>query len=96
MAKFTTRIELHGASERDYNTLHEAMKERGFSRTIRNSKNVKYHLPTAEYDLIGDYQPDDVVDMARTAAAETGKKAWVLVTEAKSRIWSGLPKVDED
>ena len=32
MPSFTTRVELHGATERDYETLHAAMQAEGFSR----------------------------------------------------------------
>lgn len=92
MAKFTTRVELHGAAESDYEVLHEAMENRGFSRTILNDDGVEYHLPTAEYNLIGEYKNDAVRNLAKIAAEETGKSAAVLVTEG-SRRWSGLKKV---
>jgi hypothetical protein len=91
MAKFTTRGERVGLR-------HIARSDgeaRSYTHHQRKGK-LKYQLPTAEYDLRGDYDREKVLALAKKAAAETGKTAWVLVTEAKHRIWSGLPKVDEE
>lgn len=95
MARFTTRVELHKATETDYETLHEEMANEGFSRTITSGENIEYYLPTAEYNLIGEYTPDSVREFAERAAKKTGKMHSILVTPATSdeRRWSGLVKV---
>jgi hypothetical protein len=90
MPGFTTRVELHAASYSDYETLHASMARRGFSRQIRSDNAITYQLPTAEYDKNGSYTPEQVLDSARAAAAETGKNFAVLVTQAQSRTWVGL------
>lgn len=89
MPKFTTRVELHGADDRDYETLYEHMKAKGFTKTITGGDGRVYDLPPAEYNLIKDLTRDQVRDLAVAAAKATGRPAGVLVTEG-SRSWSGL------
>ncbi len=91
MSLFTTRVELHGASYSDYETLHEAMIEKGFSRYITSNDGIKYHLPTAEYDY-QDSNRADVLSLAKAAAQATGKSFEVLVTEGIGRTWHNLSK----
>lgn len=93
MALFIVRVELHGADEDDYETLHEAMEGEGFARQISSDDGVLYHLPTAEYYREGNLSKQDVLDEAKSAVAKTEKKAGILVTEARSFKWSGLKKV---
>jgi hypothetical protein len=93
MARFTVRVELHAASYSDYETLHVAMKRRGFSGNITSDDSKTYQLPTAEYDKKGDFTPQQVLDSAKAAAAETGKAFAVMVTQAESRTWVGLQEV---
>lgn len=90
---FTTRVELHSANYDDYETLHSAMEDEGFSRFIRSGEGAVYHLPTAEYDRTGQITIDQVLKSAVKAATRTGRKHMVLVTEAVRRSWIGLPKV---
>jgi len=45
MARVTARVELHGASERDYQNLHTAMQHEGYARWVRADDNSTYHLP---------------------------------------------------
>ena len=94
MAKFTIRVELHDADDDDYETLHEEMEKRGFSKTITGSDNITYHLPTAEYNRDCDLSRDQVRDSASVAAKVTGKRHAVLVTESNGRSWVGLDKVE--
>ena len=93
MATFTTRVELHKAYEDDYEVLHAAMEQRGFSRQITSDDGVTYHLPTAEYNYSGSKTRSRVLELAKEAASETNKKYAVLVTESKGRSWSGLEHV---
>jgi hypothetical protein len=95
MPSFTTRVELHGATERDYETLHAAMQAEGFSRTIKADSGTQYHLPTAEYDRSGPFTRADVLDSAKRAASKTNKSFAVLVTESNGRTWEGLKQVQK-
>jgi len=95
MASFTTRVELHQAKSEDYEKLHSEMESRGFSRIIKSGKGIAYHLPTAEYDYVGEKTSLQVHDLAKEAAAATGKKASILVSEVVRRTFSNLPKADE-
>lgn len=93
MAQFTVRVELHQAEWADYEKLHAAMEQRGFSRLVTSSDGRTYHLPWAEYNGAGDLSSTQVRDTAQAAANSTGKKNAVLVTESKSRAWVGLEEV---
>lgn len=92
MAGFNTRVELHSAKAEDYDKLHEAMENQGFSRTITSDDGTTYDLPTAEYDYEGDVTCDQVLEKAKAAADKTGKKYGAIVTESKGRRSTGLPK----
>jgi hypothetical protein len=92
MSKFTTRVELHHATKTDYEVLHSAMDDQNFERTITSSDGDEYHLPMAEYNFEGSATAEVVLDKAEIAAARTGKKASIIVSEAVRRRWSGLPK----
>jgi hypothetical protein len=93
MPAFTTRVELHSASYSDYETLHAAMARRGFSRLITSDDGITYQLPTAEYDRSGNLTTQQVLDAAKSAAAETGKSFGVLVSDAPRRMWYNLAQV---
>jgi len=88
MARFTTRVELHSASESDYQTLHKEMEKEGFVRTISDSNGVKYQLPTAEYNKDGNFSLEQVFISAEKASKVTGKSYDILVTESAGRRWS--------
>ena len=90
MARFMTRVELHGATAADYDRLHEEMKNVGFSRFIQADDGTWYHLPTAEYHIQRNCTIEDVHDIARLAANRTGKDSSVLVSEYNGLMWSGL------
>ena len=66
------------------------MEDEGFSRVIKSSDGTRYHLPTAEYDRRGELTRSEVLDSAGKAAAQTNKKASILVTELAGRTWRGL------
>jgi hypothetical protein len=90
MSQFTVRIELHEAQWADYDALHAAMAQHEFSRLITGDDGRTYQLPWAEYDGTGNLSSMQILGIAQNAAATTGKKNSVLVTEAKNRAWSGL------
>ena len=90
MASFTVRVELHKAVGADYDVLHAAMEQTGFSRLITGDNGQTYHLPWAEYYGTGNLTCTQVRDIARTAANTTGKSNAVLATEAVGWAWIGL------
>jgi hypothetical protein len=90
MASFTVRVELHYATEADYQTLHAAMERVGFSRFITSDDGITYHLPLAEYNREAGLSRSQVLESAKSAAAATGKTYAVLVTETSGRTWVGL------
>ena len=91
MAQFTVRVELHDAQWTDYNALHAAMERSGFSRQIKSDDGRTYDLPWAEYDAAANLTSIQVLNIAQSAAKTTGKINSILVTESRSRAWSGLP-----
>ncbi len=93
MAQFTVRIELHHAEWTDYETLHTAMEQKGFSRLITADTGRTYRMPWAEYNGTATLTSMQVLEIAREAAGSTGKQHSVLVTEVTSRAWSGLEQV---
>jgi hypothetical protein len=90
MANFTVRVELHSAVWKDYEQLHNAMEQKGFSRKITSDDGKTYQMPWAEYDGTGKLTCAQVRDIAKAAADSTGKRSAVLATEATSRAWVGL------
>lgn len=90
MANFTVRVELHQAAYADYEALHAAMDEQGFSRLITADNGQTYHLPWAEYTGSGNLSSAQVRDIARAAANSTRRSNAVFVTESVSRAWIGL------
>lgn len=93
MPRFMTRVELHSADQDEYDILHAAMEDEGFSRTIIGNDAVTYHLPTAEYDRHGNLTKQQVLESADRAASLTGCKFGVIVTEFNSSTWRGLRKL---
>ena len=90
MAVFIVRVELHEAAWADYETLHEAMGAERFGRTIRDDDGVEHQLPPAEYCLRETIPRATVLVKAKHAAARTGKRYSVLVTEAIGATWHNL------
>jgi hypothetical protein len=86
---YLIRVELHGANADDYGKLHNAMAQRGFSRTIRGDDGVVYDLPTAEY-AISAYEGNEVRTQASAAADTTGRANGVLVAQYTQACWKGL------
>jgi hypothetical protein len=93
-SNFTVRVELHDAKTwQDYENLHNQMALEGFGRTIRGDDGVTYELPSAEYVMTGDFTIKQVLEKAKRAAAKTGKKFAVLVSETLRWMWFGLKVV---
>lgn len=92
MARFTIRVELHRATEDDYDQLHAAMEDQGFSRYVTSTDGITYHLPTAEYSIESDSSALSVLESAKSAAASTRRGYEVLVTKSAERRWYNLEK----
>jgi len=90
MAQFMVRVELHQAEWADYDRLHAAMEQKGFSRFMMSGDGQRYHLPTAEYYAAGNFTSRLVLDAAREAANSTGKANAVLVSESTHYTWIDL------
>lgn len=95
--RFTTRVMLHFADEQeDYTQLHSEMEKQGFTRTIIDTETgIKYKLPTAEYNYIGEGTKSDILNKAKIAAKATNLKFAILVTPSSGRIWVGLEVAKE-
>ncbi|UEW68645.1 type V toxin-antitoxin system endoribonuclease antitoxin GhoS [Burkholderia gladioli] len=87
MAQFVTRVELLNASSDDYEKLHGEMKKRFFERNISGDDGKTYTLPTATYSIDSSLPIEEVRNSAVSAAAETGKVAWVI-TSGSTLSWS--------
>lgn len=92
MSRFTVRVELHAATEADYQRLHAAMAKQGFSRIITGGDGQRYHLPTAEYDYNALETTSQVCDRAYAIASTIKQNPAVLATEGGA-AWQGLPRV---
>ena len=90
MAKFLVRVELHGATWDDYETLHAEMAARGFSRRVTGEDGRTYQLPTAEYIIRTDLGLESVRTLASEGAQMTGRKSGVIAAEYSRSAWVGL------
>ncbi len=88
MAAYTVRVEMHGASEAEYETLHIRMANAGFSRTITDDKGQAWHLPSAEYNTVNGIE-DGALFVQGVKAIVNGvqPESWILATKAGSRHW---------
>jgi len=89
MTNYLARVELHKATSEDYETLHEAMRKRGFARFIVSNEKKKYRLPTGTYIAEGSsWTLQQAYDFAVAAAADTGKSSWVIVVDWQNARFS--------
>ena len=88
--RFVTRIELHDANWRGCENLHAYMAALKFHRTIVGDNGVTCELPSATYSSEGPLSALQVRELASIAAATTGRRYWVLVTEGLS-CWQLRP-----
>jgi hypothetical protein len=91
MANYLARVELHNAKYEDNETLHEAMRQRGFVRTIVANDEKKYQLPTGTYVAENTTAIlQQAFSAAQAAATATGKAFWVIVVDWTSARFSLL------
>jgi len=84
MATYLARVELHKAGYDDYETLHQTMAKRGYSRVIVSNDGKKYRLPTGTYVASSNWTLEQAYQAAVAAASETGKSYWVIVVDWQS------------
>lgn len=91
MGLYTVRVELHSDQYNpDFEILHRAMQNEGFSKLIKSSEGKTYYLPRGEYTILTNKNRLQVLNVVEKAVAETKETAEILVTEAIGRNWSGL------
>ncbi|WP_267388644.1 hypothetical protein [Sphingomonas sp. GC_Shp_3] len=92
MASYTVRVELHGASSSDYETLHTIMEAYNYHRKVkgvdRSGVAGTWVLPTGEYIIDTENAALEVRDTAKLLADAVKPGAWVLVTQAANRVWT--------
>ena len=82
MTDFLTRVELHGASDADYQTLDQAMIAANFSKTITSSRGLIYNMPSATYfSQAFNMTAAEVRNLAIAAARRTGLR-YDIITAA--------------
>lgn len=90
MASFLVHVVLHHAKLwGDYDTLHDAMKDAGFDKTVVANDGNEYRLPPAEYAYSGDVTIKAVRRLAKQAAKTTGHTFSLFVAGWTGR-WAGL------
>jgi hypothetical protein len=89
MSNFTVRVELHKAIAADYEALHEAMEDGGFSRVVKGARG-SWHLPEAEYTIASTRACEEIRDAANAIAGTIKARPAILVTEVATRCWTGL------
>ena len=89
MANYLARVELHKATYDDYETLHEAMRQRNFSRVIVSNDKKKYRLPTGTYVVENTSASlEQAYTAAVAAAAVTGRSSWTIVADWQAARFS--------
>ena len=88
--KHIVRIELLAASDPDREALSRALRLAGFEHTVAGRDGQRFVLPAGEYTFDGKATVYDVLDLAKRAAASTGKECRVLATEVAGQVWFGL------
>ncbi|EMR8965805.1 DUF2622 domain-containing protein [Yersinia enterocolitica] len=94
MSRFTVRIELHNADSDEYESLHEKMEAKGYSREITATSGKTYRLPDAEYTYSSSTKDegavaDDVQSIANSVKAKSG----VMVTKSAGSAIRGLKTI---
>lgn len=93
MAKFTVRVELRDSKDADYDELHEKMKSKGFSRTVRTGSGNVLVLPSAEYSYESNTKDKAAVGkLAESIAEKIRENPKIMVTESGGRWFSNLDK----
>lgn len=91
MTSYTVRVELHSDQySPDFETLHRAMQNEGFSKLITSDGGKTYYLPRGEYNISTNKDRSQVLDATKRAVEVTRESAEILITESAGRTWDGL------
>lgn len=91
MSLYTVRVELHSSQYNpDFETLHRAMIQEGFSKFITSDGGKTYHLPRGEYNITTNSDRSAVLNATKHAVQATRQTGEILVTESLGRSWDGL------
>lgn len=103
MAYYFIRVELHGANESDYNSLHELLKDKGYQRSIYVGDPAKVQppglamlaqfrkLPTGTYTLKSNVHIDTVITQVTDIASRVKTNPMVVVAECMAIRYCNLP-----
>ena len=91
--KYAVRVELNSGSMNDFNLLHQAMDNKGFSKIITSDDGRDYYLPKATYLINTTSNRSRVLEAVKSAVSITRKTAEIIVFEYSSSSWSGLTPV---
>jgi hypothetical protein len=95
MSQYIIRIQLESAElDPSYEVLHEAMKEKGFSKSIPSTEGL-FDLPRAMYYITSTLDLQEVLRRAKIAADSTGKKSMVLAIEVQDVDWNNLNPTED-
>jgi hypothetical protein len=93
MTNYVTRVELRGSpTGEDYQSLHDAMESKGFSRTIKSDDGTVYKLPHAMYYVESTQTATQVCEHANAAATSVWTSCRAFSCEAPSSAWIALEK----
>ncbi|MBU9379418.1 hypothetical protein [Burkholderia gladioli] len=93
MAEFLARVELHGASDEDYENLHFQLGIFGFVRVVPAVGGGNYRLPTGTYWIESTFNAQAVLGFAQTAAQVVMKDSSIVVAESNEAWFGGLTRV---
>jgi hypothetical protein len=92
MPKFLVRVELVDVPDESrelYESLHKAMSEQDFERTIAGARG-RWKLPAATYLGNFNLESPDVRDRAAQAVRSIGQRAQIFVVQYTNAAWTGL------
>lgn len=92
MTMFSIRVELHGASSSDYEALATSLASINVVDTIVGDNGIRYKLPPAEYNYVGQATMEQVHEAIRAATSTVGRPYAVVTNEVRQRIWVGLDR----
>jgi hypothetical protein len=88
---YIARVELHAATNEDYETLHARMQQRRYERTIIGADGVTYQLPTGTYIATINEGSPQATGLVVAAANATGRPSSVVVGVYTELRIAGLP-----
>lgn len=87
MARFIVRVEMRSADPDEYNSLHKAMENSGYSREIQDAAGNWFHLPTAEYTIVKNSTAYQIREEVKSITQKIRSSFYVLVSECSDTSW---------